>query len=96
MVGRTPSQQPDVCLFDFGGGFRLSGARRLGECDQVKEVRVLQTPVFAESAEEVPLGLSLRGRRGRAITRTVIAIQNLPTIGTGMDECGLRSIGPRH
>jgi hypothetical protein len=52
MVGGT--QQPDVCLFtNFGGGFRLSVARRLGECDQVnlKEVRVLQTPIFAESAE---------------------------------------------
>jgi hypothetical protein len=35
--------------------------RRLGECDRVKEVRVLQTPPFpVESAEEVPLGLSLR------------------------------------
>ena len=52
-----------MCLCSFWADFRLSGARRLGERDRVKEVRILPVPfllVPVESAEEVPLGLGLR------------------------------------
>lgn len=50
----------DICLCNFWAG---CGARRLGERDRVKETRVLPTLfllVPVESAEEVPVGLSLR------------------------------------